>query len=93
VENTLAGAVENEEHSDGLRMRKELDDTENLIRDCLIIYTFYLILDFHGHLIDIYLLQEYMNCSQAEKLSCFRGRYSQHHGVNLDRKIFFEVFL
>jgi hypothetical protein len=62
MERTLVGAVENGEHLGGLRERKEQKNTENLIRKFLIIYTFYLILDFHGPLIDTWLLQEYMNC-------------------------------
>lgn len=62
VERTLGGAVENEELLGGLRARKEQKNTENLIRKFLIIYNFYLILDFNGPLIDTWLLQECMNC-------------------------------
>jgi hypothetical protein len=99
----LVGAVENEEYLDGLREReregerererKEQKNRVNLIKTVLKLYTFYFILDSHGPLIDTWLLQEYMNCWESEKLSFVQGSYSQNHRVNLDRKMFFEVFL
>jgi hypothetical protein len=61
VEGTLVGTVDNEEHLSDLRERKEQEDTENMIRKFLLIYTLYLILDYHGPLIDTWILQEYMN--------------------------------
>jgi len=62
VERDLVGAVENEKHLGGLRERNEEENTGNLIRNFLIIYTFYLLHDFLGLLIDAWLLQEHMNC-------------------------------
>jgi len=68
VERTLAGAVENEEHLGCLRERNEEKNTENLIRNFVIIYAFYPIHYFLGRLTDAWLLQEHMNFLEVEKL-------------------------